>query len=205
MSGKRYIAATRVLSGVIAGGLLAWTTISQLQSDRIPLIALASFFLLLICFTATLNSRIPNLFTFSLAICGLAYHFWLDGFAGLGMAALGLTVGFSLLIIPYAMGGMGAGDVKCLAALGALLGPAAIFQVFLYMGLAGGVLAILHYLLESNLREEIVAWGKRIGMSICVRDPRMMAPARSGAKLRFPYAAAIIFGFCAFEQWGGLI
>ena len=46
----------------------------------------------------------------------------LEGAAGLWTALLGLLAGFVLLLIPYLLGGMGAGDVKALAALGALLG-----------------------------------------------------------------------------------
>ncbi|MBW2186737.1 MAG: prepilin peptidase [Deltaproteobacteria bacterium] len=45
------------------------------------------------------------------------------GFSGFTTSVAGLVTGLLLLIIPYLMGGMGAGDVKALAALGALLGP----------------------------------------------------------------------------------
>ncbi|MBW1992755.1 MAG: prepilin peptidase, partial [Deltaproteobacteria bacterium] len=51
-------------------------------------------------------------------------------------------LGFALLIVPYLLGGMGAGDVKALAALGAWLGPWQTFILFFYMALAGGLISL---------------------------------------------------------------
>ena len=56
------------------------------------------------------------------------------------------------------MGGTGAGDVKALAALGAVLGSGAVFQVFLYTAVIGGVLAIFHYALNHDLKKKCSKW-----------------------------------------------
>lgn len=86
--------------------------------------------------------RIPNYLTLGGALAGLAFQALSYGWGGLEDGLLGLLLGFGLLFIPYLLGGMGAGDVKALAALGAWLGPARTFQLFLYMAIAGGVLAL---------------------------------------------------------------
>lgn len=195
----------RILTGFAAAVLLVWLMVSRINGDQAPLILLASVFLLLICATDTWHSKIPNTLTLSLALAGVVFQFMVSGFAGLFIAVLGLASGFALLIVPYAFGGMGGGDVKALSALGALLGPVGILQVFLYMGLMGGILAIFHYLLENNLRERLAAWSLAFRTMLYTRDPRAILPARTAEKLRFPYASAIAFGFFAFEQWGRLI
>ena len=168
-------------------------------------IVFASLFLFSICVTDTLYSKIPNLFTLLLTLCGFAWHAWLAGPAGLLTALWGLLAGFALLLVPYLLGGMGAGDVKALAALGALLGAGPIFQVFLYMALAGGLMAVLHYACNRNLLEQCRELLRSLRLFCYTRDWQVVKPDPRSETLRFPYAAAITFGFFAHAGWGRLI
>ena len=59
------------------------------------------------------------------------------------MAAAGWAAGVALFFPVFVLGGMGAGDVKLLGALGAWLGPVAAVWVALYSGVAGGVMGLL--------------------------------------------------------------
>jgi prepilin peptidase CpaA len=167
-----------------------------------PEVAIASGFFLLACLIDTLRSRIPNVLTLALFTAGVIFNVWNSGLGGLTTAASGCAVGLSSLFIPYLMGGMGGGDVKAFGALGAILGPWPVFQVFLYTALFGGVLSVLHYAFAHNLREKLSECGRALfafagsGEVACVR------PAFS-EKLRFPYAAAIAFGYFAHVTWGG--
>ena len=86
--------------------------------------------------------RIPNYLTLGTAVAGLAFNFMAHGLPGLADGILGMLLGFAFLILPYLWGGMGAGDVKALAALGAWLGPKLTVFLFCYMGIAGGVIAL---------------------------------------------------------------
>ncbi len=86
--------------------------------------------------------RIPNYLTLGIALSGLGYQLGTQGWQGLTSGLLGLILGFGLLLLPYIWGGLGAGDVKALAALGAWLGPFQTFQLFCFMGLAGGLMAL---------------------------------------------------------------
>ena len=88
------------------------------------------------------HRRIPNYLTLGAALVGLTYQLGCHGAAGLMDGFLGMLLGFGLLILPYFWGGMGAGDVKALASLGAWLGLQATFCLFCYMALAGGLLAL---------------------------------------------------------------
>jgi prepilin peptidase CpaA len=87
--------------------------------------------------------RIPNALTFGAALAALAAHAYLGGWSGAGMAAAGWLAGIALFFPVFALGGMGAGDVKLLGALGAWLGPVAAIWVALYSGIAGGLLGLL--------------------------------------------------------------
>jgi len=172
--------------------------------ENLP-VFLASAFFLLICATDTHLSQIPNVATLAMVFSGLGYQLASRGVAGLETSVLGMSAGFILLIVPYLMGGMGAGDVKAMAALGALLGPSVIFQVFLYTGLVGGLMAILHYAFNHDLKTKCARGFKALRMFIYTRDPGDLTPEPSKEKLRFPYAAAIAFGFFAYVTWGALI
>jgi prepilin peptidase CpaA len=87
--------------------------------------------------------RIPNALTFGAALTALAAHAWVGGWPGAAMALAGWAVGIALFLPVFALGGMGAGDVKLLGALGAWLGPLAALWVALYSGIAGGVMGLV--------------------------------------------------------------
>ena len=87
--------------------------------------------------------RIPNVLTFGAALVALIVHAYIGGWNGLGMAAAGWAAGVALFFPIFALGGMGAGDVKLLGAVGAWLGPGAAIWVALYSGIAGGLMGLL--------------------------------------------------------------
>ena len=86
--------------------------------------------------------RIPNLLTFGAALAALLVNAYLSGLTGLGWSIAGWLVGVAFFFPFFALGGMGAGDVKLLAALGAWLGPALAVWVALFSLIAGGVLGL---------------------------------------------------------------
>lgn len=86
--------------------------------------------------------RVPNLLTFGAMAGALLYHA-VDGVSGVGLALAGLLIGGVSFFPVFALGGMGAGDVKLVAALGAWLGPLGAFHVVVGSAVAGGVLAVL--------------------------------------------------------------
>ncbi len=88
------------------------------------------------------SSRVPNFVTFPLAFVGLVFHTFSDSGNGILFSVEGLGLGFILLIGFYIYGGMGAGDVKLLAAVGAVVGPTNVFMGFLFSSLLGGLYAL---------------------------------------------------------------
>jgi prepilin peptidase CpaA len=77
------------------------------------------------------HRRIPNFLVFPAAATGLVFNLYWKGWSGLGFGMKGLATGFVLLFLPYLVGGMKAGDVKFLAAIGAFTGPADVIRILL--------------------------------------------------------------------------
>jgi prepilin peptidase CpaA len=87
-------------------------------------------------------SRIPNAVTLPAIVFGFVYNAAFNGpVHGLLTAAAGLLLAVALLGVPFAMGRIGGGDVKLLAAVGSFLGPAAVGIIFIFAVLTGACLA----------------------------------------------------------------
>jgi prepilin peptidase CpaA len=84
--------------------------------------------------------RITNLSVIVTLLAGIGWSLALGHLSGLGQSLSGIAVGFLLLIVFYSVGGVTAGDVKWMAALGAWYGPKGVVGVFL---VSGGILGLL--------------------------------------------------------------
>jgi prepilin peptidase CpaA len=136
-----------------------------------------------------LSRRIPNRLTGSLLCLGLTLQFTSGGWTALGEAVLGVLVGLAILLPLYMLRATGAGDVKLLAAAGALLGPywAALGGVYTLM--AGGILAAAYVLWGAGAAAFAQAsqpWPLRIQLA--------RERAQQLRRERFPYALAIAVG-----------
>ena len=87
--------------------------------------------------------RLPNWLTLGGAAVGLGLALATRGPAGAGDSLLGWVLACLLLFLPFALHGMGAGDVKFLAAVGALRGASFVLYSFIFMALVGGVMALV--------------------------------------------------------------
>ncbi len=63
----------------------------------------------------------------------------------------GLFTGIILLIFPFILGGLGAGDVKMLGMIGTFTGYQVVFQIFLASAVVGGVYSLIVMLMGRNL------------------------------------------------------
>jgi prepilin peptidase CpaA len=150
--------------------------------------------------------RIPNYLTLGTAVAGLAYNFMGQGFSGLTNGILGMLLGFAFLILPYLWGGMGAGDVKALAALGAWLGPQLTVVLFCCMGLAGGVIALGYLAWQGTLWASIkFGWVYLVNLILCRPDGPPRPPSPSQLTEGIPYGVAIAAGMMILVGVGGKV
>jgi prepilin peptidase CpaA len=102
------------------------------------------------------TARIPNILTFGAAAAALVYLFASHGWSGLAGAGEGWAVGVLLFLPFFLLGGLGAGDVKLLGAMGAWLGPREVFWVAVYASIAGGVMALTVALATGYLEQAVM-------------------------------------------------
>ena len=108
----------------------------------------------LVAVTTDLKTRkIPNLLTFGSALAAVLLHGVTGGWSAAGLAVAGWAAGLALFLPLFALGGMGAGDVKLLAAVGACVGPMAVVWVALFTSVAGGVMALAVASYSGSLRK----------------------------------------------------
>jgi prepilin peptidase CpaA len=130
------------------GGRVSLTLTPVVQLTALSIASLA-------CAFDLRTRRIPNWLTFGAAGAALVFHLFATGASGFVQGVGGWATGAALLLVPYALGGMGAGDVKLVAALGAWLGPGDTFWLAMYTSIAGGVLALVVGVSHGYVRE---AW-----------------------------------------------
>jgi prepilin peptidase CpaA len=101
--------------------------------------------------------RIPNWVSVGGALLGIALNSFLyRGVPGLIISFKGLALGFGVYFFLYALHAMGAGDVKLMGAIGALVGWQDWFGIFIITAIIGGVMAILVTLLRGRVKT--TAW-----------------------------------------------
>lgn len=98
-----------------------------------------------------LTRRVPNWITFPAMAIGILAQLWLSGAPGAGQGLLGILVGFGVFFPVYALGYMGAGDVKLMMAVGAFGGPLFCWRTALASVVLGGAFAFFDILLRGRL------------------------------------------------------
>ena len=103
---------------------------------------IAIVIILIFCFlTDLIQKKIYNWTTLPGIGLGFLINGIFDGFSGLKSAGLGFAIGFGFLFIIFLVGGMGAGDVKLMGAIGAIKGYPFIISALVYSILVGGFIA----------------------------------------------------------------
>ena len=138
--------------------------------------------------------RIPNSLTLGTALVGLGFQWGYGGWEGLLNGLGGLALGFGLLVLPYALGGVGAGDVKALAALGAWMNPVQTLYLFCYMALAGGVMALGMLCWQGQLLETLRHCREWLWSRIFAYSHGIPAGTLTENSTRLPYGLALALG-----------
>ena len=152
------------------------------------------FLLLLICTVTDIRERkIYNKVLFPFLVLAFIVNGITGGWGGLGSTVIGTLVGLAILLIPYLMGGMGAGDVKLLAVIGALMGAKFVGLTAIYMALAGGVFAL--FIIAFRKSPKLLL--KNMTYSLLGRVHGLKTPFiidKESMKATYPYGVAIAAG-----------
>jgi prepilin peptidase CpaA len=157
---------------------------------------------LVICLLTDLKSRmIYNKVIFPTLLLAFVLHAFTPIGSGIVFSLLGFITGLGLLLIPYLLGGMGAGDVKLLALIGAMKGATFVFITGIYMALIGGVIALGIIFLRKGALIRIKSIIYSIaGMKSGVKIP--LAIDKDALQATYPYGVAIVGGafICLFAK-----
>ena len=162
--------------------------------NSFPVIAAVVVALVAVVFDVR-TRRIPNFLTFGGAAAAMAYAVFAGGLPALGWAVAGWVLGAALFFPFFALRGMGAGDVKLLAALGAWLGPGAAVWVAIYASMAGGVLAVFVALSHGYLRQAVAnVWLMLMQWRVLGLRPLSGFTLSDTKSMRLAYAIPISIG-----------
>jgi prepilin peptidase CpaA len=152
--------------------------------------------------------KVPNWITFPLVLGGWAYSGGCFGWEGLGWSLLGTLVGLMLLLPAYAIGGMGAGDVKLLAGVGAWVWGTTTLYAFCVSALVGGAIAIVLILWKGDWYHHTFQFWTIVNEILEVRDPgelSAIAAERKSRMLLLPYGIPIAIGSISYFFWAGML
>jgi prepilin peptidase CpaA len=139
------------------------------------------------------SRKILNVVTLPAILFGVFYHTYDRGLDGFIFSGKGMLVGIGLLLIPFMLRGIGAGDVKLLGAIGALKGSYFVFYSFLYTALIGGVIAFFILIYMKKLKGTL----KRLSTALIMASGNtgsLNLIDRSDLAPSFPYGVAIVLG-----------
>jgi prepilin peptidase CpaA len=141
-----------------------------------------------------LYSKIPNILNYPFMAGGVLHHAYMRGMEGLIFSLEGLGLGIILLLFFYLAGGMGAGDVKLMGAIGSLLGPAGVLKAFLISAIIGGCYAILLIVIYGKSREYMDKFVLSFKYFCYMRKAGVAPPQETGAVPRMRYGVAVAIG-----------
>jgi prepilin peptidase CpaA len=141
------------------------------------------------------SRRVPNVVTFPAFLIGLLLHLAFGGWRQmLSALAAGVICGLVFLVF-YLAGGMGAGDVKLIMAVGCIAGMSHLFYILAWTAIAGGVMAVGLALVRGKLQETLMNVGELFShhrhKGLQPHPDLNISNART---LRLPYALAIAGG-----------
>ena len=140
--------------------------------------------------------KVPNWLTFPMIASGWVVSTMSFGWEGLGWSLAGTAVGLALLLPAYAVGGMGAGDVKLLAGVGAWVGGTTTMYAFCASAIIGGVIALLMVLYRGAWHKHYLQFWTIWTEMVTIRDPEQLsviAAQRKGSMLLLPYGIPIAY------------
>jgi prepilin peptidase CpaA len=171
--------------------------------------AIAVIFIVACCVVDARTRRIPNVLSASAMLAGLALNAMYFGVAGLGVSLGGLLAAGAVLVPAFAVGGLGAGDVKMMGAIGALLGPQLALAALGLGMIFGGLIMLAHLARRGRLREKLGStWAMVAAASLARSVEPLRGPAADPDAIALPYSVPLGLGTVAvliFLGWRGTL
>jgi prepilin peptidase CpaA len=171
-------------------------------------IKLVSAILILAAWIDGRELRVPNWITFPMILSGLIYSTAVGGFGGLGAGLVGMCVGLLTLLPLYAVGGMGAGDVKLMAGIGAWLGWEITLTAFCVSAVVGAIMAVVMVLWKNSMKHHYSNFLLILSEWMVIKNPAELsriAAERKPRMMLLPYGIPICVGTIGYFVFAGMI
>ncbi|MGB8477548.1 MAG: A24 family peptidase [Acidobacteriaceae bacterium] len=146
-------------------------------------------------FTDVRSCRIPNWLVLPFLVAGIAVSGWAHGWHGIEQSLLGIGLATVILGIFCWLGGMGMGDLKLCAAVGAWIGPSQLILALVITGIAGGIMAVCWAISGGFVGELLSGTGDLIaGLGKRGLRPHPELVLDNPLTRKMPYAPAIAIG-----------
>jgi prepilin peptidase CpaA len=158
-----------------------------------------------------LKLKVPNWITYPMVFSGWIYSAAFSPFAGwegLAYSLIGTVVGLALLLPAYAIGGMGAGDVKLMAGIGAWVWGTVTFYAFAVSAIIGGLIAVAMVLYRRSWDKHKSQFWMITNEILTVKDPEklaVIAAERKSSMMLLPYGIPIAIGTIAYFLAAGML
>jgi len=164
----------------------------------VPIVIIVLGFIALCIGVDLRTRRIPNLLSGSAILAGPVLNALYFGRPGLLASLVGFALTVGILLGPFALGGIGGGDVKMMGAVGALLGPRLALAGVAAGMILGGAIMTLHLLRRGRLREKLAATGEMVTVAAWSRSltPLKVSATDRGA-IALPYSVPLGLGTVA--------
>lgn len=158
--------------------------------------------------------RVPNKITLPMIVAGWMWssiHYGMIGegwYYGLMWSLAGTAVGLATLLPAYAVGGMGAGDVKMMAAIGAWVHCTITFYAFCVSAIVGAILAIIMIATSGEGRKHYAQFFCILNEFSTIKDPEELAKIATARKTKMrllPYGIPLAIGTVLYFAWMGLL
>lgn len=158
--------------------------------------------------------KVPNWITFPMIISGWIYSMVAYGMAGegwyvgFGWSLAGTAVGLGLLLPAYSIGGMGAGDVKLMAGIGAWVHVWVTFYAFCLSAVIGALLAVAMVLVQRKWFKHYFQFKHILHEITTIRNPEKLsaiAADRKATMMLLPYGIPIAIGTILYFAWMGML
>lgn len=151
-----------------------------------------SFTLTIAAITDWREHRIYNKLLAPAFLVALALQIYFKTWTGLKESLIGALIGFLILLIPYFMGGMGAGDVKLLTVIGAFEGARFVVISFLFGAIIGGIISA--YLLARRGAFRVTLKRLFLLLPFLSKPENLSIEIHEARQEKFPYGIAIALG-----------
>jgi prepilin peptidase CpaA len=157
--------------------------------------AVAVLFVVACCVVDTRTRRIPNVLSAGAMLAGIGLNAAYFGMSGLGASLGGLLAATAILLPTFAVGGIGAGDVKMMGGVGALLGTQLALAGLGLGMIFGGVIMLVHLARRGRLQEKLGSTWAMVASAALARSVEpLRAPAADPNAVALPYSVPLGMG-----------